>query len=170
MKKPKIKKLQYPLWFHIIFYIMTIIVPLVLIMVEGYQSESTTFKISFGMITALVILWSFIKKFIIGDIETKMRARKTQLEHDYEIEIGNSEKIKWLWFVQEEKITIFDTITMVLYGGLFLLILNAIASSLMAIKGAAMAIALTYVVAYILKFAVILAMKGADEPTDEPKV
>ena len=83
-EKPNIKKLEYPLWFNITFYCLTILVPIVSIMTQGFQSHNTMFKISFGLVASSLLLWSFIHKFLISNIETTMRTRKVALEHDYE--------------------------------------------------------------------------------------
>ena len=69
MAKPKIKTLKYPLWFNITFYILTIILPIVLVMIEGYKSPSQTFRWTFGIITGLIIIYTFVKKFILKYLE-----------------------------------------------------------------------------------------------------
>lgn len=166
-KKPQIKKLKYPLWFQIGFYILTIIVPLVLVMVEGYKSPSTGFKWTFGIISGLVLLWSFVDKFVIANLKTKIQDRKSKLEHDYEIDVGNPDKIKYIWFTNEQKLAIFETIHIALWGALLCIVLTAIANGIMLIKGALMMIAICYVAAYALKFIAITIQKGGENYEDD---
>lgn len=164
--KPNIKRLKYPIWFHIIFFLLTVIVPLILIMVEGYKSPSTKFKITFGIISGLVVIWAFINKFLISKFIKAIRTRDLQLIHDYEIEVGNSNKIKYLWFTNEQKLTLFNVISIILYGSLFATVLTAIANGLMQIRGIIVMIAISYVIAYIFKFVIISVLKGKETYTD----
>lgn len=169
MKKPDIKRLKYPLWFQIVFFILTVIAPLVFLMVEGYQAKcedgtpAIGFKLTFGVMSSLVIVWSFINHFIIKRLKDKIEERQVKLEHDYEIDVGNPTKIKWLWFTNEMKLAIFNTISITLYGTLFAIVITAIAKQLMAIRGAIILIAIFYVVAYALKFIVITVKRGKDD-------
>lgn len=167
MKKPDIKRLKYPLWFQIVFLILTIIIPLTFVMVEGYQSPRTNFKITFGLISGFVIIYSFVHKFILTKYEDKWRDRQVKLEHDYEIDVGNPDKIKWLWFNNELKLNIFVAIKIALWGSLFAVILNEIAEGFMKIRGALVVIVICYVLAYIMKFVVISILKGQEAYEDE---
>lgn len=168
-RKPEIKRLKYPLWSHIVFFALTVIVPLVFVMVEGYQSPRTAFKWTFGVISGLVIVWSFLHKFILCKWEDSWRDRQAKLEHDYEIDVGNADKIKWLWFNNEMKLNAIIAVKIVLWGSLLAIVLNEIAEGFMKIRGALIAIAICYVVAYVIKFLVITIKKGVDsyEESDE---
>lgn len=160
MNKPDIKYLKYPLWFRIVFYILTIIIPLIAIMVEGFQSSSTAFKITFGMIVGLLVLWTFISRFLLDNYKHKLKDRQASLEHDYQIDIGNAEKIKWLWFNNEMKLALLEAIQILLIGSLASIVILAISEGLMAIKGVIILIVICYTIAYILKFFLIVYLKG----------
>lgn len=160
MKKPDIKRLKYPLWFQIVFFVLTVIVPLILLMVEGYKSPSTSFKWTFGVLSSLVVIWAFINKFVISRFVEKVKEREVKLIHDYEIDVGNLDKIKWLWFTNEQKLAAFNAISIALYGSLFGVALTAISKGLMAIRGLIAIVAICYVVAYAMKFIVISVLKG----------
>lgn len=165
--KLEIKRLRYPLWSQIVFFLLTVIVPLVLVMVEGYKSPSTGFKWTFGIISGLVVIWSFVHKFILSKWEDKWRERQVKLEHDYEIDVGNAAKIKWLWFNNELKLNAFTAVKVALWGSLLAVVITAIAKGLMQIKGAIVAIAICYVVAYVLKFLIITIQKGTEVYEDD---
>lgn len=166
-KRPQIKRLQYPLWFRIVFYILTILVPLILVMVEGYKSPSTGFKWTFGIVSGLVVLWSFVDKFIVANFKSKIQDRKAKLEHDYEIDVGNPDKIKYIWFTNEQKLAVFELVHMALWGALLAIVLTAIANGIMLIKGTILMIAICYVVAYTLKFIAITIARGGEDYEDD---
>ena len=96
MKKPNIKKLKYPLWFNLLFLGLTVVLPLIFVVVQGFKSPSTTFKVSFTVICAAILIWVFAKKFILFKIEDKIVNKKAAIEHDYELNIGSSENAKSL--------------------------------------------------------------------------
>lgn len=162
MKKPNIKKLKYPLWFTIVFYCLTVVAPLVLIMIKGYQSESRMFRITFGVISSALIVWLFINRFVLANKKKELRAKKLQLEHEYEIEVGNQDKVKYLWFSTEQWFFLFSLIDIILFGGLLLIIIEGIASGLLKFKGITIFITILYILAYGLKFIVITTMKNKE--------
>lgn len=170
MKKPNIKKLKYPLWFNIIFSILTVAIPLIFIVVQGFNSPSTTFKVSFTMICAILLLWIFVRKFIIHKYEEKLENRRASLEHDYEIEVGNPQKAKWLWYSNEIILSIINAIHVLLIGGLILLMAVGIESAAIKVKGLSFLITILYLIAYIIKFIVLFRLRGNDidsEVSDE---
>lgn len=167
MKKPDIKKLKYPLWFNITFYVLTVILPLVLVMVQGYKSPSKYFRWTFGIITGLIIVWSFLKKFILNGKLKLLKDKKATLEHEYEIELGNIDKVKYLWYTNEELLTILTCFETAIFGGLIALIAYGAATGLFAIKAITCGIAICYVVAYIVKFIVIATLKNKEYKEDK---
>lgn len=167
MKKPNIKKLQYPLWFNITFYILTILLPIVLVMVQGYKSPNGAFRWTFGIITGLILVWSFLKKFLLKGKIKLLRDKKATLEHEYEIELGNTDKVKYLWFVNEELLTALNAIEVAIFGGLIALLAYGAASGLFAIKASTCMISICYIVAYTIKFIVITTLKGNEYKEEE---
>ena len=161
--KPVIKRLKYPTWFKIVFYILTVLLPISLIMTEGYQSNSAKFKVTFSILVSLGILWSFLSRFILSGLEETINNRKAKLEHDYEIECGDSQKIKYIWFSNEQKLVTLHLIKILLWGTLGIVFLNELARGVIKIKSALSMIATFYIAAYTLKFAVIKYLKGGDE-------
>ena len=162
MKKPNIKKLKYPLWFQITFLILTVAVPLITLVVQGLNSPSKVFRVSFTMICILLVAWIFIYKFVIKGIEEKLDKKKAALEHDYEIDVGDAEKCKWLWYSNELILSIINAVHVVLIGALIMLIAIGIQEAAFKIKGAAIFITILYLVAYISKFIMILALRGKE--------
>lgn len=167
MKKPNIKKLKYPLWFNIVFYVLTVLTPVIALLIQGFRSPSKIFRITFGVLAIALVLWLFAKRFILKHYEEKLIAKQTALEHDYEIEVGDSTKIKWLWFSNELWLTFFNIVTVMLIGGLISVLAVGIQNAVIAVKAITMLIAILYVVAYIIKVVLILSLRGKDEDTSE---
>lgn len=169
MKKPDIKKLKYPLWFNIIFYILTIAVPLVLTAVQGFRSTNQTFRITFGLVSSALIAWSFIRKFIVQNKEKNLLDEKTKLEHEYKIGIGDVDKIKYLWFSNEIWLTIVNVIETLLKGLLIFVLAEGIAKGLMKIEGLAIFVMLCYFIAFIFKFTYIVLNRNKEYKDEEVK-
>lgn len=162
MKKPNIKKLKYPFWFQIAFLLFTVAAPLITLVVQGLNSPSKVFRVSFTMICLLLVAWIFVYKFVIKGIEEKLQKKKVALEHDYEIDVGNSEKCKWSWFSNELILSIINAVHVVLIGSLILLVMIGIQEAALKIKGAALFITILYLIAYIAKFVMIITLRGKE--------
>jgi hypothetical protein len=167
MKKPNIKKLKYPLWFNLLFLGLTVVLPLIFVVVQGFKSPSTTFKISFTVICATILIWVFTKKFILSKIEDKIVNKKAAIEHDYELNIGSSENAKWLWFNNELILTIINAIQVLLIGGLIVLFAVGIETAAIKIKTLSILLSLLYTIAYIIKFVLILKLRGEDSEVED---
>lgn len=161
MSKPKIKKLGYPLWFNLVFYILTLLVPVVLLFVEVLKAAEipAAFKVTFVALTLIMLVWFLVKKLILNRIETKLVAKQVALEHDYSIDVGDPIKIKYLWMANQRKLAIWDFITVIVYGGLPIVLVMGIVSLLESITGILMIIVGLYLIAYTLKF-VVLTLRG----------
>lgn len=170
-KELGIKTLKLPLWFEIIFFCLTTLAPIALIVMEGLKAPEgiagTAFRLSFMTICIAILVWTVLKKVWIDKMETKLIAKQTALEHDYSIDVGAAEKIRYLWYHNELKLTLFRLGSVALYGGLAVVILLGVASKLMEVKGLVMILASIYVIAYTLKFMVILKESGGDYVENE---
>lgn len=167
MKKPNIKKLKYPAWFNVLFLGLTVVIPLIFVVVQGFKSPSTTFKISFTVICSLILIWVFARKFILSKLEEKIVNKKAAIEHDYELNIGSQENAKWLWFNNELVLTIINAIQVLLIGGLIILFALGIETAAIKIKTLSILISLLYTIAYIVKFSLILKMRGEDSEVED---
>jgi hypothetical protein len=166
MKKPEIKSLRYPQWFRVVFFILTIVGPLTLAMLWGFQSKSGPFRWTFGTITVILLVWLFVKRFFVIRFEKKLLERQVHLEHDYSIDVGNKQKIKWLWYGNELLMTVFDFLTVILYGALIAVILTGVSTVSMSIRGTVLEIAAFYIVAYMMKFVMIYKLRGDDDESN----
>lgn len=163
----KVKKLKYPLWLEISFTALTVAAPIILIVVQGLTSQSTTFRISFSVICTLLLSWICIKKFVLKPYEERLNTEKTNLEHDYSIEVGDPKKCKYLWLTNELWITLFNAIQIVLFGAMILLLAVGIQNSNIKVKGSSFAVIIFYLIAFGMKVVYLLAKKEALEEKEE---
>lgn len=171
MKKPDIKKLKYPIWFTILFYIFTLVAPIIILLIQGFTSENKIFRISFSVISIALIAWVFIRKFLLKGLEDKMQNRKASLEHDYEIEVGSTDKAKYLWYNNELTLIFINLIQIILVGGLFLLLAVGIQNMSIHVKASSFAMIILYSIAYIAKIIYVLikrdtSFKNKEDNTD----
>ena len=71
-------------------------------------------------------------------------------------------KIKYLWFKNERRLAIFDLINVILYGGFIMVILMGVASTLMKVKGIVALVMTLYVIAYTIKFMILIVRRDDD--------
>ena len=165
-KSLEIKTLGYPLWFTIIFFCLTVLAPIGLVINEGLKAGNKdgglAFKFSFMSICIAILVWFPINKLIISKIEPKLIAKQVALEHDYSIDNGNPDKIKYLWYKNEIKLAIFHLVGILLYGSLAVILLLGVAKAFMEIQGIIFIITSLYVIAYTMKFVIILTKQEDD--------
>ena len=80
MSKPNIKKLKYPLWYNIVFAILTVAIPLGLFVYECLSAAHThagvVFKVTFVGLTLAIIAWLFLNHFVIKKFKEKVHAKQ----------------------------------------------------------------------------------------------
>lgn len=177
MSKPNIKKLKYPLWYNIVFAILTVAIPLGLFVYECLSAAHTqagvVFKVTFVGLTLAIIAWLFLNHFVIKKFKEKVHAKQLLLEHDYSAQVGNPNALKAMWYANERWLTLFEIAGVLLYGGLGALILIAVQSAIIKVKGILIIIAICYTIAYTIKYLLLILRKEATDETDngaeEPK-
>ena len=177
MSKPNIKKLKYPLWYNIVFAILTVAIPLGLFVYECLSAAHTqagvVFKVTFVGLTLAIIAWLFLNHFVIKKFKEKVHAKQLLLEHDYSAQVGNPDALKAMWYANERWLTLFEIAGVLLYGGLGALILIAVQSAIIKVKGVLIIIAICYTIAYTIKYLLLILRKEATDETDnrteEPK-
>lgn len=177
MSKPNIKKLKYPLWYNIVFAILTVAIPLGLVVYECLSAAHTqagvVFKVTFVGLTLAIIAWLFLNHFVIKKFKEKVRAKQLLLEHDYSAQVGNPDALKAMWYANERWLTLFEIAGVLLYGGLGALILIAVQSAIIKVKGILIIIAICYTIAYTIKYLLLILRKEATDETnngaEEPK-
>ena len=171
MARLKINKLGYPIWFRIVFICLTVLVPIALVLNKGMRAPDEgggmVFKVTFGVLSGFVIIWTFVKRFLLKNIEAKWLSKQALLEHDYSIDNGNPEKIKRLWYQNELKLIGVQITSMVLYGGLVAVIIAGVVSTLLDIKDTMLLIMMCYLIAYSIKAIIVIVNYNADEEEGE---
>lgn len=167
-KKSKVvvKKLRYSWFTNSVFFCLTVLIPIVLIFIEGYKAPNTTtgtiFKVSFTGLSIGLITWIIISKTFLKNYKTKLLARQSALEHDYSTENGNIEKIRLMWYRNERVLTIFSLVSVILTGGLISIILLGVSYAFITISNTIILIVGLYALAYTIKF-IALIIPGGDE-------
>lgn len=177
MSKPNIKKLKYPLWYNIVFAILTVAIPLGLFVYKCLTAARTqsgvVFKVTFIGLTLAIIAWLFLNHFVIKKFKEKVKAKQLLLEHDYSAQVGNPNALKAMWYVNERWLTLFEIAGVLLYGGLGAAILIAIELGSIKVKYILIIIATCYAIAYTIKYLLLILRKEATDETDtgaeEPK-
>ena len=169
MSKQNIKKLKYPLWYNIVFAILTVGIPLGLFVYECLSAAHTqggvVFKVSFVAMVLAIVGWLFLNHFVIKSFKNKVIAKQALLEHDYSAEVGNSDALKTLWYANERWLTLFEIVGVLLYGGLGALILIAVQSAIIKVKGIIILVAICYVIAYTMKYLLLIVRKEVADET-----
>jgi len=163
----KVNKLKYPTWFVVIFYLLTIGLPLTYIFIEGYKAPSQTFRITFTIVIGLCIFWLFLNKFMLKNKFTEIKSKKAQLEHEYQIQVGNTDNIKKLWYDNEVMYNIITALSIFIYGLTIIVIAYGISLGCLKVKAMTTCITSCYVVAYLLKFLVLTLILNNDTENGE---
>lgn len=163
----KVDKLKYPTWFVVVFYLLTIALPLIYILVEGYKAPSQTFRITFTIVIGLCIFWLFLNKFMLKNKFTEIKNRKVQLEHEYQIQVGNTDNIKKLWYDNEVMYNIIMALSIFIYGLTIIVIAYGISLGCLKVKAMTTIITCSYVLAYLLKFLVLALVLNNDNENGE---
>jgi hypothetical protein len=170
MSKPNIKKLKYPLWYNIVFAILTVAIPLGLFVYEcltaAHTQAGVVFKVTFVGLTLAIIAWLFLNHFVIKKFKEKVNAKQLLLEHDYSAQVGNPDALKAMWYANERWLTLFEIAGVLLYGGLGAVILVAVQSAIIKVKGILIIIAICYIIAYTIKYLLLILRKEATDETN----
>ena len=168
-QKLVVKKLGYPLWFNILFPMLTILLPIALIAIESLKAPATpsgsAFKVSFIGLSIGIFAWFFAKKFLIKNWEERLIAKQAALEHDYSISVGDPELTKYHWYRNESKLALINMVNIALYGGIAFLIMLGISSALIEVKGIVLLITAIYLIAFTIKFVLLTVRKDDDVET-----
>ncbi len=89
-------------------------------------------------------------------------------EHDYEIDVGNKDKLRKTWAIYNMIMLAYHAIVMVLSIILAWLFINALADQLIQFKGAATIILASCLIGLILRFVFFAAMTRSKEKDNDP--
>lgn len=158
-----IKKLKYPIWEQIIFYALTLVAPIVLLVVQGLTSPHKVFRVSFTFICTLLLTWVFVKKFLIAPYLKRLKDEKSILEHDYSIDVGNADKSKFMWCTNELRLFIVNMIEVGLFGTVILLLAFGIKNMTFNIQGSSFMVIIFYFVAFAIRITYLLVRRAKSD-------
>lgn len=166
MSKVKVDKLKLSLWQELLYLLFVMVVPVVISACEIFSSHSTPFKITFGSIGCLLVTAIVIRKFVLKSHIAKLQEKCLMNEHDYEIDVGNKDKLRKTWAIYNMIMLAYHAVVMLLSVILAWLFINALADQLVQFKGAATIILASCLVGLILRFAFFAVMTRRKEKDD----
>lgn len=158
-----IKKLKYPWWIEVIYYGLTVVAPIILLVVQGLHSPYKVFRVSFTFICTLLLTWIFVKKFLLNQYIKKIQTEKVALEHDYSIEVGNPDKCKYIWLSNELKLVLCNLTDVGLLCAVIILIAVGVKNMSFNVKGTSFMVIIFYLLAFIAKILYLLIKRGVPD-------
>lgn len=152
MSKVTVNKLKLSLWQELLYLLFVMVIPIVVSAMEIFSSHSTPFKITFSSIGCLLITVILIRKFVFKSKIEKLQSKCVLDEHDYEIDVGNKDKIRANWARKNMIILAYHAIVMILTLILAWLFIGALADQLVKFKGAALIILVSCLIGIITRF------------------
>lgn len=163
MSKVKVEKLKLSLWQELLYLLFVMVVPIVISACEIFSSHSTPFKITFSSIGCLLITVIVIRKFILKSHIAKLQEKCLMNEHDYEIDVGNKDKLRKTWATYNMIILAYHAIVMLLSLILAWLFISALADQVVQFKGAATIILVNAIVGIGIRFVFFAVMTREKE-------
>lgn len=156
----KIPKLDLKLWQELIYFLFIAIVPTIIAAVElfsvGDTPSAVSFKISFASVGALLLVIIILRKFVFKNYIDKLQAKCVLLEHDYSIEVGNSDNVKVQWARHKIVIYVYNAIIVAIALALAVLFISAIAEQLLKFRGASIIIFSSVLVGILWKLVIYI--------------
>ena len=146
------EKLKLNIWQELLYLLFVMLVPVVISAIEVFSSHSTMFKITFSSIGTVLIAIIVIRKFVLKSQIEKLQNKCLMDEHDYEIDVGNKQKLKHNWAVCNMIILAYHAIVLILSLILAWLFITALSDQVIAFKGASTIILASCLIGIVLKF------------------
>lgn len=166
MSKVKVDKLKLSLWQELLYLLFVMVIPIVISACEIFSSHSTVFKITFSSVGCLLITVIVIRKFVLKSHISKLQEKCLMNEHDYEIDVGNKDKLQKTWAIYNMIILAYHAIVMLLSLILAWLFVEALADQLIQFKGAATIILASVLIGIAVRFIFFAVMANSKEEDD----
>lgn len=167
MSKVKVEKLKLKLWQELLYLLFVMVIPIIISGIEIFGSHSTPFKITFSSVGCILIAAIIIRKFVFKSYIAKLQEKCLMNEHDYEIDVGDKDKLKKTWATYNMIILAYHAIVMLLSLMLAWLFISALADQLVQFKGAATIILASCLIGIAVRFIFYAAMTQAKEDADD---
>lgn len=160
------KKLKLSLWQEILYLVFVMLVPIVISCIEIFSTHSTPFKITFSSIGCVLITIILVKKFVFKAKIEQLQNKVLMDEHDYEIDVGNKEKLRKHWAISNIIILCYNAVVIILSIILAWLFISALADQIIQFKGASTVILVSCLIGIILKFIFYVLILNKKEDTN----
>jgi len=163
-----VPKLKLKLWQELMYLFFVAIVPIGVASAEVFTSPSKAFSISFSFIGAALIAFLCIKKFLLNDKLKALKDECRMLEHDYSINVGNSNLTRLKWGRCNAIIYAVNIVMITLVAVLLVMFITGLTNELIKFKGASILIFISVTIALILKviFYIAVGTGGNNEQTE----
>lgn len=167
MSNVKVERLKLCLWQELLYLFFVMLVPAAVSACEVFSSHSTVFKITFSSIGSILMTVIIVRKFVFKSHVMKLQDKCLLNEHDYEIDVGDKDKLRKTWAIYNIIILAYHAIVMLLSVVLTWLFVNALADQIIKFKGAITIILISVFVGILLRFSFFWTMTRSKESTDE---
>lgn len=158
MSKVTVDKLRLTWWQELLYLLFVMVIPVVIASCEIFSSHDTVFKITFSSIGSVLLAAVLVRKFVFKSKIEKLQAKCVLNEHDYEIDVGDKDKLRKTWAIYNILILVYHAVVLVLSMLLAWLFITALADQLIQFKGAATIILCSGLLGLIVKFIIFAAM------------
>lgn len=163
MSKVKVEKLKLKLWQELLYLLFVMFVPVAISACEIFSSPNTAFKITFSSVGCILITVIIIRKFVFKSHIEKLQEKCLMNEHDYEIDVGNKNKLRKTWAVYNMIILSYHIVAVLLSAILAWLFVNALANQIIKFKGAATIIFVSVLIGILIRFLFFASMTRVKE-------
>lgn len=166
MSNVKITKLKLHWWQELIYLIFVMVVPVVIACCEIFSTHSTAFKITFSSVGAILLVIILVRRFVFKSQIEKLQEKCLLNEHDYEIDVGNKDKLRKSWAIYNMIILAYNAIVLMFSMFLAYVFIAALSDQLLRFKSAALIILSSVFVGVIVKFSFFAVMTRSKETTN----
>lgn len=158
MGKITVNKLRLTWWQELLYLLFVMVVPIVISACEIFSSHDTVFKITFSSIGSVLLTVILVRKFVFKSKIEKLQAKCLMNEHDYEIDVGDKDKLRKTWAIYNMLILIYHAAVLILSIILAWLFISALADQVIQFKGAATIILCSVLVGVIVKVVIFASL------------
>jgi hypothetical protein len=159
----KLKKLKIPLWQNLVYLALVVFVPLLIVYLEACHTGKGWFIASMTFFILGLVAISVINALVIKPWRVKCIAKMAQLETNYSTGVGKELETQALWKQTGFRLFLWDAGSLLFTALAVTVAIEAIATKLMAIRGAILIMLLSVILGLLFKGACYLV-----QPKQEP--
>lgn len=166
MAKVNVDRLRLTWWQELLYLLFVMIIPVVIAACEIFTSHNTVFKVTFSSVGCILIVVILVRKFVFHAKVEKWQEKCIMKEHDYEINVGDKDKLRKTWAIYNMLILAYHSIVLILSLVLAWLFITALCDQFVQFKGASALILASALVGIAVRFVIFAAMTRTKEEQD----